>query len=169
MLNNSPGHGILPPPWPFFVPPQMTGGQLDTSQVLPRHSHICNDKPRFIPYTYPTMPIDAPLTVERKDGKAPGTVIFRLNGPLTLRNMFDFQSMLRSGEPPAVTIIDLTDVPYMDSTGLGMIVRHYVRCQGKGVRLIAAGVSPRVLELFKLTKVEAVFSIAATVEEADTH
>jgi anti-anti-sigma factor len=65
-------------------------------------------------------------------------------------------------------ILDLTDVPYMHSSGLGMIVRHYVRCQGKGVRLIAAGVSPRVLELFKLTKVEAVFSMTATVEEADT-
>ena len=34
-------------------------------------------------------------------------------------------------------------------------------------RLIAAGVSPRVLELFTLTKVEAVFSMTATVEEAD--
>jgi anti-anti-sigma factor len=120
-----------------------------------------------------------PFSIERKEGKAPDTVIFRLSGPFTARDMFgsltpdalhsmlDFQST-PSGQPPAVNILDLTDVPYMDSTGLGMIVRHYVRCQGKGVRLIAAGVSPRVLELFKLTKVEAVFSVTATLEEADT-
>jgi anti-anti-sigma factor len=119
-----------------------------------------------------------PFSIERKEGKAPGTVIFRLCGPFTARDMFgsltpvalhnmlDFQST--PGEaPPAVNILDLTDVPYMDSTGLGMIVRHYVRCQSKGVRLIAAGVSPRILELLKLTKVEAVFSVTATVEEAD--
>jgi anti-anti-sigma factor len=120
-----------------------------------------------------------PFSIERKEGKAPGTLIFRLCGPFTARDMFgsltpdalhnmlDFQST-PSEQPPAVNILDLTDVPYMDSTGLGMMVRHYVRCQGKGVRLIAAGVSPRVLELFRLTKVEAVFSVTATVEEADT-
>jgi anti-anti-sigma factor len=120
-----------------------------------------------------------PFSIERKEGKAPGTVIFRLSGPFTARDMFgsltpvalhnmlDFQST-PSEQPPAVNILDLTEVPYMDSTGLGMIVRHYVRCQGKGVRLIAAGLSPRVLELFKLTKVEAVFSMTGTVEEADT-
>lgn len=140
---------------------------MTTADNLPSHSHICNDKPRFIPYTYPIMAIDAPLTIERKEGKTPGTVIFELNGPLTLRNMFEFQSMLRGGDPPAATIIDLNQVPYMDSTGMGMIVNHYVRCQSKGVKLIVAGVSPRVLELFKLTKVDTVIPITATIEEAE--
>jgi len=113
------------------------------------------------------MAIDDPLTFERKEGNAPGTLIFRLTGPLTLRNMFDFQTQLRNTEPPAVTILDLTGVPYMDSAGMGLVVNHFVRCQGKGVRLIAAGVSPRVLELFKLTKVDAVIPMAANVEEAE--
>jgi len=66
-----------------------------------------------------------------------------------------------------VDILDLTDVPYMDSAGLGRIVRHYVHCRGKGVRVIAAGASPRVLELFKMTKSEVVIPLTATVEEAD--
>ena len=120
----------------------------------------------------------SPFTIERKQGKAPGTVIFRLCGPFTARdmygsltpgelhNMLDFQSA-PSEQLPAMNILDLTDVPYMDSTGLGMIVRHYVRCQGRGVRMIAAGVSPRVLELLKLTKMDAVLATAATVEDAD--
>jgi anti-anti-sigma factor len=113
------------------------------------------------------MALDAPLTTERIEGKTAGTLIFRLNGPLTLRNIFDLQSQLRSAEPPPVTILDLTEVPYMDSTGMGMIVNHYVRCKSKGVKLIAAGVNPRVFELFKLTKVHTVIPIAATVEEAE--
>jgi anti-anti-sigma factor len=120
----------------------------------------------------------SPFTIERTEGKAPGTVIFRLCGPFTARdmygsltpaalsNMLDFQST-PSEQAPAVNIVDLTDVPYMDSTGLGMIVRHYVRCQGKGIRLIAAGMSPRVLDLFKLTKMDAVIPTAPTAEEAD--
>ena len=120
----------------------------------------------------------SPFTIERKQGKAPGTVISRLCGPFTARDMYgsltpvdlhnilDFQSA-PSEQLPAISILDLTEVPYMDSTGLGMIVRHYVRCQGKGVRMIAAGVSPRVLALLKLTKMDAVIATTATVEDAD--
>jgi len=119
-----------------------------------------------------------PFTIERKEGKAPGTVIFRLRGPFTARDMFgtlapvapdnllSFQSA-PSDAPPALNILDLTDVPYMDSAGLGRIVRHYVHCRSRGVRVIAAGAGPRVLELFKMTKVEAVIPLTATVEEAD--
>jgi anti-anti-sigma factor len=32
---------------------------------------------------------------------------------------------------PSVNIFDLTDVPYMDSCGLGLLVRHFVRCQNR--------------------------------------
>jgi anti-anti-sigma factor len=118
-----------------------------------------------------------PLTFERKEGETPGTVVFHFSGPFTARTvfecqssdavskMFDLQLMLPTGEPPAVNIFDLTGVPYMDSTGLGMVVRHYVRCQDKGVRFVAAGVSPRVLELFKLTNLDEVIPIISTVEE----
>src|SRR5580658_2950123 len=96
-----------------------------------------------------------PITLERVAGKAPGTVIFRFSGPFTARSVFEAQSPdafnstldLQSGEPLTAHIFDLTDVPYMDSAGLGMIVRHYVRCRDKGVRFIAAGMGPRVLEL----------------------
>ena len=64
-------------------------------------------------------------------------------------------------------ILDLTEVPYMDSAGLGMIVSHYVRCQGRGVRLVAAGVSSRVVQLLELTKVDKFFPRFDSVDEAD--
>ena len=118
----------------------------------------------------------SPFTIERKEGKAPGEVIFRLSGPFTardmygalspaaLRNMLDVQAMPK--DQAGVNILDLTDVPYMDSTGLGMLVSHYVRCQGKGVRLLATGLSPRVRELFKMTKVDTVIPTTETLDEA---
>jgi anti-anti-sigma factor len=113
------------------------------------------------------MALDAPLSIERKEGKTPGTVIFRLAGPITLINLFDLQTQLRAGEPPRLTILDLTGVPYMDSSGMGAIINYYVRCQNKAVRMIVAGVSSRVHELFKMTKVDAVITQTASVEEAE--
>jgi anti-anti-sigma factor len=118
------------------------------------------------------------FSIERKEGKASSTVIFRLSGPFTARDMYssltplDLQNMLNfqslpAEKPPALNILDLTGVPYVDSAGLGMIVDHYVHCKGKGIKLVVAGVSPRVLELFKMTKVDATLPIAATVEEVD--
>jgi anti-anti-sigma factor len=86
--------------------------------------------------------------------------------PVGLRAMLNFQST--PGEtPPLVNILDLTDVPYMDSAGLGIVVGHYVSCQRKGIRLIAAGGSPRVRELLKMTKVDTTIPMTATVAEAD--
>jgi anti-anti-sigma factor len=121
----------------------------------------------LIPYTYPTMPIDDPLAIERKEGKTSGTVIFQLNGPVTLRNLFDLQPHLRSGDQPRVSILDLSGVPYMDSAGMGAIVNYYVHCQNKGVKLIVAGVSSRVMELFKMTRVDTIMSFAPSVETAE--
>ena len=116
------------------------------------------------------------FAIERHHGKAPGTVIFRLTGPFTARDMHASlsPSALRNtfepeedGVQDALHILDLTEVPYMDSAGLGMLVSHYVRCQGRGVRLVAAGVSSRVVQLFELTKVDKLFPRFGSVEDAD--
>ncbi|WP_353068168.1 STAS domain-containing protein [Tunturibacter empetritectus] len=121
------------------------------------------------------------FTIERSQGEKPGTVVFRLSGPFTARDMHAslspdvLRSTFESEEgsdphaPPVAPrhVLDLTEVPYMDSAGLGLIVSHYVRCQSRGVRLVLAGVSSRVLQLFEMTKVDKFFPRAATVEEAE--
>jgi anti-anti-sigma factor len=136
------------------------------------------NKERVMPTSQAQIWKGSPFSIERKEGKAPSTVIFRLSGPFTardmygsltphaLQNIFAFQSM-PDEQPPVVNILDLTGVPYMDSMGLGMIVTHYVRCQRKGIRFTVAGLSPRVLELFRMTKVDTTLPMAATVEEVD--
>jgi anti-anti-sigma factor len=105
-------------------------------------------------------------------------VIFSLSGPFTardmygsltplaLRDMFNFQSTPNE-KPPVLNILDLTGVPYMDSCGLGVIVTHYVHCQNKGIRLLLTGVNPRILELFKMTRVDTTLPIGTIAEEAD--
>jgi anti-anti-sigma factor len=128
--------------------------------------------------THAEIPNSTPLTFEREEEPS-GAVIFHFSGPFTaravfecqsaeaVRRMFDLQVMLPTGALPTVNIFDLTNVPYMDSSGLGMVIRHYVRCQDKGVRFMAAGLSPRVLDLFKLTNVDTVIPIVDAVEESN--
>ncbi len=117
------------------------------------------------------------FTIERQRDPAADTVIFRFSGPFTARDMYSsltpaaLRNIFESDPPhhvPSVNIFDLTDVPYMDSCGLGLLVGHFVRCQSKGVHFIAAGVKPRVMELFKTTRVEHLFPITATVDEASS-
>jgi len=107
-----------------------------------------------------------PLTLESVAGQAPGSRILRLNGPLVLNNLFEFQSFLRN-DPPQVLILDLSAVPYMDSAGMGAIINYFVSSQRHGRRLVVAGVNGRVLELFRMTNVEGPLTMKATVAEAD--
>ena len=111
------------------------------------------------------MPAE-PLTLESVAGQAPGIRILRLNGPLVISNLFEFQSTLRD-DPPQALILDLTAVPYMDSAGMGAIINYFVSSQRHGRQLVVAGVNGRVLELFRMTKVESLLTMKTTVAEAE--
>jgi anti-sigma B factor antagonist len=106
------------------------------------------------------------LTLESVPGQAPGSRILRLSGPLTLSSLFDFQSALRA-DPPALLILDMTAVPYLDSAGMGAIINYFVSCQRHGNKLIVAGVNGRVMELFRMTKVDGLLTLVPTVAEAE--
>jgi anti-sigma B factor antagonist len=110
------------------------------------------------------MSFESPLTFERIDNKTNGTSIFRLVGPLTIRNLFEIQAALRSDPLPQVTVIDLSQVPYMDSAGMGVIVNAYVHCRNHGSEFYAVGVSDRVKALFELTRVDKLIPMRETAD-----
>lgn len=110
---------------------------------------------------------DSPLTFDCQAGKAPGTRIFRLTGPLTLGNMFELQAALRQDPLPPLTILDMSDVPYMDSAGMGAIINCHVHCQKAGSALTIAGVNQRVMELFTMTRANDILKVKETVEAAE--
>jgi anti-anti-sigma factor len=55
----------------------------------------------------------------------------------------------------------------MDSSGMGAIINYHVHCERNGARLVVTGVSSRVLELFKLTHVDTVIAMGASVEAVE--
>lgn len=106
------------------------------------------------------------LGVEAAAGKSEGTRVVRVTGPILLNNFFALKTELEKEHPP-VTILDLSEVEYMDSAGMGAIINYYVAAQRRGNKLVAAGANYRVIELFKLTHVDSLIPMAATAEEAE--
>jgi len=63
-------------------------------------------------------------------------------------------------------ILDLTDVPYVDSAGIGALVGTYVRHQRDKNGLSLVGVNDRVHEALKIAHIEQFFRFFATLGEA---
>ena len=110
--------------------------------------------------------INEPFQFEAIPGRQESTRIYRLSGPLVLNTMFDLQSQLRT-EHHALTVFDLSGVPYMDSAGLGVLVNCHVSASRRDGKVVVAGANSRILDLFKITRVNSVFTMAPTVEEAE--
>jgi anti-anti-sigma factor len=108
---------------------------------------------------------DAPLTYSSSEMERPGLVVMKLAGPLTLQNMFEFQSELANNKPPMM-VFDLTGVPYMDSAGIGVLINYYVSAERTGRRMALAGANERIDALLVLTKVQRLLHSFGTVEEA---
>lgn len=105
------------------------------------------------------------LKIESRPGAHEGTRILHLSGPFTLQGLFDFQSISRTLTDP-LTIIDLTDVPYMDSASLGAIMGVHTSSQRHNRKYALVGLSERLRALFHVAGVEDILVTYNTVEEA---
>jgi len=105
------------------------------------------------------------MTVERI-GVFNGQGVLCLRGPLTKENVLPFQNAVRREDTSDTMIIDLSEVPYIDSSGLGSLVTVYLSRQKKGQRVALSGVNERVFRLFEITKLESFFLIFPTLDSA---
>lgn len=104
------------------------------------------------------------LEIEKLEDAA-GASILRLHGPLLLGNFFRFQSMVRA-DTADLLLLDLSDVPYIDSAGIGCLVGAQISRDGSGRKLVLVGTTDRVRTALQVTKVEQLFTYAASVEQA---
>jgi anti-anti-sigma regulatory factor len=75
------------------------------------------------------MPQDS-LRIEDQPGTQAGRRILRLNGALVMTTMFEFQATVRADQSRSL-IIDFTNVPYVDSAGIGGSLRHAAAWRAK--------------------------------------
>ncbi|MCB0792031.1 MAG: STAS domain-containing protein [Flavobacteriales bacterium] len=63
-------------------------------------------------------------------------------------------------------VLDMSELQYMNSTGLNILINVLTRTRNAGGDTFIAGLSPSVRQLFVVTKLDSVFTITPDVEEA---
>lgn len=107
---------------------------------------------------------DKPLEIQKIED-IPGATVLRLHGPLLLGNFFPLQTMVRSDDSKLL-IIDVADMPYIDSAGIGCLVGAHVSRENSGRKLVLVGANDRLLTSLKVTRVDQLFILAPDVQQA---
>ena len=107
------------------------------------------------------------FNIKKHPGKYKGHSVLILEGPLTRTTLTEFEDVVRAEKANAL-IVDLSGVPYVDSDGLGAIIKAHVSMSKSGRRLALAAVPDRLQALLKVTGVGQIISSYASTREAET-
>ena len=107
-----------------------------------------------------------PVAVQVLQGHSSDTAILRVSGSLTIHNFFEFQDLTRK-TGARVLLIDLSDVPYIDSAALGSLIGVHVSRENANKNYAIVGANERLQNLFNLTKVSQFLITFPTVAEAE--
>ena len=98
-----------------------------------------------------------------------GVTVLTLAGRITLG---DESSHMRNGikdlleQGKKKLVLDLGDVSYIDSAGLGTLVAAFTSARNRGADIKLANITEKLDELLSITKLLTVFSVYKSVEDA---
>lgn len=94
--------------------------------------------------------------------------VITLRGDIDLHHVPQVHPVLleECAQKPARLIIDLAEVGYMDSSGVGVLVHAFQKTKANGGKLRLVGMNPRVRGIFEITKLDKYFVICSTEREA---
>jgi anti-anti-sigma factor len=95
-----------------------------------------------------------------------GQRILSLKGPLSMRTLFEFQQSVRSESSP-VLIVDFSDVPFIDSAGLGALVAAHVNARKSDCRILFAALNRQARTLIEMTHVNDLLPTYDTIQDAE--
>lgn len=99
--------------------------------------------------------------------RADGTVVVRLAGELDLYNAHQVREALLAccEEGPSRLVVDLSEVEFVDSTILGVLVEARSRMDAKEAFALAAP-GPETRRALEVSGLDKHFTVSATVEDA---
>ena len=89
-------------------------------------------------------------------------------GEVSFENHSEFrESMLRNIQgDESIIIIDMENLTYLSSMGLGVIVKAYSESKRQGKKLVLSSLQDNIKKLFTITKLERIINIYKSMEEA---
>ncbi|MEC8735237.1 MAG: STAS domain-containing protein [Planctomycetota bacterium] len=105
-----------------------------------------------------------PITIENSDG----TTVLKPSGDVDLSGAPELRARIAEvfSDPPARLVIDLSEVPYMDSSGVATLVEGMQLANHAGATLVLAGMQDRVKSIFEIARLDTVFKIAEDLTAA---
>jgi anti-sigma B factor antagonist len=106
-----------------------------------------------------------PFRVVNEPGSTSDETILTIHGAMTSSSATIFVEAIAQVASPRL-ILDLTNVPFVDSMAVGSLVRAFVSCHKSGRKLALVGLTHRVQNVLHLTGIAPLFDTFATVAEA---
>jgi anti-sigma B factor antagonist len=95
-----------------------------------------------------------------------GQKIFSLKGPLNIDTVVKFQDALRFESSP-VLILDFTEVPFIDTSGLSALVAAHVSARKSDRKILFASFNSQARAALELTHLNQVFPTYHTIQDAE--
>jgi anti-sigma B factor antagonist len=97
--------------------------------------------------------------------------LLKLKGDVDMNTSSEVRLALAEVFAPGVVgmkalLVDLSQVRYMDSSGIATLVETMQNCMKKGARLRLVELSPSVRDVFELARLASVFEIFPTASDA---
>ncbi len=111
------------------------------------------------------------MKVEIVTEKSSVGFILKLKGDVDMNSSSNVRSALgdvfrQSPKGTKALFIDLSQVRYMDSSGIATLVEAMQTCMKQGERLRLVDLSPAVRDVFELARLASVFEIFPSIAEA---
>ena len=97
------------------------------------------------------------------------STLLKVEGTIKLGESAQFfaQTLKRALETePGHVLVDLSEINYIDSTGIGELVGYLGRFRDTGRKLVLVRPSERIKKLLKIAKLDSLFPIYDTLEAA---
>ena len=100
-----------------------------------------------------------------KSSQQDGITIYQVNGEINISTSPELKKIFEK-DPPKKIVVDLEKVSYIDSSGLATLVEMLKKTKSRGGSLGLASMSDKVKSLFEITKLDKLFSIHASQQDA---
>jgi anti-anti-sigma factor len=94
--------------------------------------------------------------------------ILRVTGAITHSTAPAFLQAVTAATATPSLIVDLSQVPSVDSMAIGALVRAYTSCNKSGRKLTLVGLNQRVRNVLRLTGVDSLFDTYDSISEAES-